>query len=121
MTTTEALDHGRFAALILTHGRADAVLTTKAMRSHGFTGRIVYVIDNEDAQGDRYRARFGADDVVEFDKAAIAETFDEADTTGDRRSIVYARNASRPTPADLRLYHFLPRDVDHPWVPDPLL
>lgn len=37
-----------FVAFILTHGRADSVITDKTLRKCGYTGPIVYVIDNED-------------------------------------------------------------------------
>ena len=37
-----------FAAFILTHGRAGSVITDKTLRKCGYTGPIVYVIDNED-------------------------------------------------------------------------
>lgn len=101
-----------FAALILTHGRPDRVVTHKTLRAAGYTGRIVFVIDNEDASADAYRARFG-DDVVQFDKAAIAATFDEGDNFQDRRAIVYARNASFGIARDLGLRHFIQLDDDY--------
>ena len=41
-----------FGVLILTHGRPDNQKTTKALRKHGYTGRIVYVIDDEDKTAD---------------------------------------------------------------------
>lgn len=37
-----------FVVFILTHGRADSVITDKTLRKCGYTGPIVYVIDNED-------------------------------------------------------------------------
>lgn len=37
-----------FVAFILTHGSADSVITDKTLRKCGYTGPIVYVIDNED-------------------------------------------------------------------------
>jgi hypothetical protein len=115
------LDHTRFAVLILTHGRPDKVITTATLERAGYTGRIIYVIDNEDGRGDEYRRKFGADNVVEFDKAAIAATFDEADTTNDRRAIVYARNACFQIARDLGLDYFLELDDDynmlrHKWI-----
>lgn len=78
-----------FVALILTHGRADRVITYDSLKKSGYTGRIVLVIDNEDESAPDYIAKFGKENVVIFDKAAIAETFDEG-VPGDRRTIVYA-------------------------------
>ena len=37
-----------FVAFILTPGRPSSVITDKTLRTCGYTGRIVYVIDNED-------------------------------------------------------------------------
>ena len=82
-----------FVVLILSHGRADRVYTYNKLRAHGYTGRIVIVLDNEDDSVDEYARRYGVDNVVVFDKEKVAETFDEV-LRGDRRTIVYARNAS---------------------------
>jgi hypothetical protein len=80
-----------FVVFILTHGRADNVITYKTLKKLGYSGKIIIVIDNEDKQADQYLKKF--DDVEIFDKKAIAKTFDEADNFGDRRAIIYARNA----------------------------
>lgn len=114
-------DHSKFAVFILTHGRPDNVLTTRSLMKSGYTGRIVYIIDNEDARGGEYRERFGAENVVEFDKAAAGETFDIADTQTDRRATVFARNASFQIARDLGLDYFVQLDDDytsfrHQWL-----
>ena len=80
-----------FVIFILSHGRADNVYTFKSLRKFGYTGDIIIVIDNEDKTADKYYENF--EDVEMFDKLEISKTFDEADNFGDRRSIVYARNA----------------------------
>ena len=46
-----------FVVFILTHGRADRVITYNALRKSGYTGRIVLVIDNEDTQAREYISR----------------------------------------------------------------
>ncbi len=38
------------AVLILTHGRADNVVTVKTLRQSGYSGEIYIVIDNTDEQ-----------------------------------------------------------------------
>ncbi len=81
-----------FAVFILTHGRPDRVITYATLRKQGYTGPIWIVIDDEDKTAQQYRERFG-DAVLTFSKAEIAATFDEGDNFGDRRAIVYARNA----------------------------
>lgn len=107
-------DHDRFAVFILTHGRPDQVVTWETMKRYGYEGRIYLVIDNEDARGDEYRDRFGADNVIEFDKAAVGETFDIADTQQDRRATVFARNASFAIARNLGLDYFVQLDDDYP-------
>ena len=47
-----------FVAFILTHGRADSVITDKTLRKFGYTGPIVYVIDNEDKAAADYYAKY---------------------------------------------------------------
>ena len=47
-----------FAAFILTHGRAGSVITDKTLRKCGYTGPIVYVIDNEDKVAAEYYAKY---------------------------------------------------------------
>lgn len=107
-----ARDKANFAAFILTHGRPEKVHTYRTLRKQGYTGRIVVLIDNEDDTADEYRARFG-DEVEMFDKAAVARTFDAADQSQDRRTIVYARNASFDVARDLGLDYFVQLDDDY--------
>jgi hypothetical protein len=102
-----------FAAFILTHGRPDNVITAHTLKKSGYTGKTYFIIDNEDKHADAYRARFGSENVIQFDKKAIAETFDTADTQDDRRAIVYARNASFQIAKDLGLDYFLQLDDDY--------
>lgn len=121
MSDRAALDHSRFAAFILTHGRPDKVITTATLERAGYTGRIVYVIGDEDERGDEYRAKFGAHNVVEFSKTAVESAFDIGDTLDDRRAVVYARNACYQIARDLGLDYFLELDDDynmlrHKWM-----
>ena len=102
-----------FAAFILTHGRPDRVHTYKTLRDCGYTGKIFLIVDNEDEKVEEYRKRFGPEWVIEFDKLAVSKTFDTADTQNDRRSIVYARNASFSIAAELGLDYFVQLDDDY--------
>jgi hypothetical protein len=106
----------RFVALILTHGRPDKVITHRSLRRHGYTGPILVVIDNEDSRADEYRERYhGVDgtEVVQFDKAAEALTFDTMDQSADRRAIVYARNASTRIARERGYTHVVQLDDDY--------
>lgn len=101
-----------FAAFILTHGRPDRVITHKTLREYGYTGPIYLIIDNEDDSADRYRELYG-DSVIQFDKKAVAATFDSADQSDDRRTIVYARNACHDIAQQLGVRYYVQLDDDY--------
>lgn len=101
-----------FAALILTHGRPDKVLTLRTLRRSGYTGPVFLVVDDEDKTLPEYRAKHG-DMVVTFSKADIAARFDEADNFGDRRSVFYARNAAFDIARRLGVKRFIQLDDDY--------
>tara|TARA_R110000787_G_scaffold214859_1_gene323985 strand:- start:67 stop:921 length:855 start_codon:yes stop_codon:yes gene_type:complete len=101
-----------FAAFILSHGRANNVITYDTLRKTGYTGDIYIIIDNEDKTAKEYYDKFG-DKVVMFDKKKIAKTFDEADNFDDRRAIVYARNACFDIAKDLDIKYFIQLDDDY--------
>jgi hypothetical protein len=102
-----------FGALILTHGRAENVKTTKSLRKAGYTGPLKYLIDDEDTQAERYFEVFGQENVIVFNKAAIADTFDEGDNFDGRRSTSYARNAAFRVARGLGWTHFVMLDDDY--------
>jgi hypothetical protein len=106
-------DKSKFAFFILTNGRPEKVRSYGSLRRSGYTGKVFFIVDNEDPTVDQYRENFGDENVIVFDKAKIAKTFDEADTVGDRRSIVYARNASFDIAKDLGLDYFCQLDDDY--------
>jgi len=101
-----------FAALILTHGRPDNVVTYEKLRQFGYTGRIVIVIDDEDKTADQYYARYG-NEVEMFCKLDIAKRIDEADNFKDRRAIVYARNAAFDIAERIGVRYFIQLDDDY--------
>lgn len=102
-----------FAIFILTHGRADNVVTFQTLKKVGCTAKIYFVIDNEDDQAEKYYENFGKENVIMFDKLAISKTFDTMDLSEERRTIVYARNACFDIAKDLGLEYFLELDDDY--------
>lgn len=101
-------------AFILTHGRPDRQDTYTHLVKDGFTGPIKFVVDNEDDTVEEYRERFGADNVIVFDKEAISRTFDTMDqANADRRTIVYARNACHQIANDLGWDYYIELDDDY--------
>lgn len=109
-------ENRKYAVLILTHGRADNVVTYDTLRRGGYKGPIYLVIDDEDDQRDRYEAKYGKDSVIVFSKAAAAEYTDTADTVKERNVVVFARNTCHKIAADLGLTHFIEVDDDYSWL-----
>lgn len=101
-----------FAVFILTHGRAENVITVKTLIKQGYTGRWYIVIDDEDEQEQQYRKIYG-DKVLQFAKKDIAKEFDTMDTQKDRRTIVYARNACFELAKEVKARYFLELDDDY--------
>lgn len=102
-----------FVAFILTHGRADNVITYDTLKKCGYTGDVVIVIDNEDKTKNEYIEKFGKENIYIFDKEAVSKTFDEADNFNDRRAIVYARNACFDIAKKLGYRYFIQLDDDY--------
>jgi len=105
----------KFVAFILSHGRPDNVITFDKLKQHGYTGRIIIVIDNEDKTYKKYYDNFGKQNVIMFDKKEIAKKFDEVDNFDNRKTIVYARNACFKIAADLGIDNFIQLDDDYYW------
>ena len=103
-----------FAIFILTHGRANNVVTLKALKASNYTGRYYLVIDNEDKQADEYYRLYGKDKVIMFDKLKKSTEFDTCDVPDAKRNaIVYARNACFDIAKDLGLTYFMELDDDY--------
>lgn len=101
-----------FAIFILSHRRANRIYTYKTLMRCGYTGKVYIVIDNEDKTAQDYYDIYG-DKVIVFDKAKIAETFDEGDNFEDRRAVIYARNACFNIAEDLGIIYFMQLDDDY--------
>ena len=100
-----------FVAFILTHGRPDKVYTYDTLKKCGYTGEIYIICDDEDKALPQYQAKF--ENVLVFSKKEIAKTFDEGDNFGDRRAIVYARNACFELAKKIGVEYFIELDDDY--------
>lgn len=81
-----------FAVFICTHGRAKEQVTYKTLRNSGYTGKVYFVIDDLDEQGDEYKRLYG-ENVLVFGKEeqyAVTDTFTNQKIL---QAVVYARNA----------------------------
>lgn len=101
-----------FCAFILTHGRPDNVITYNRLKAHGYTGKVYIVIDDEDKTASKYYDRFG-DEVLMFSKEEMSKKFDQGDNFGDRRCIVYARNACFELAKQVGCKYFVQLDDDY--------
>jgi len=102
-----------FAVFILTHGRPDNVITLKTLKKCGYTGRLYFIIDNEDKTAPRYVENFGAENVIIFDKKKVADECDEGNNFDERRTILMARNACFEIARKLGITYFLQLDDDY--------
>lgn len=105
-------DLGTFAVFILTHGRANNVKTIRTLKSHGYTGRVVLVVDDEDKQGADYRRNFPG--MVEmFSKAEIRKRIDTFDNIPNNLTILHPRNACFDIAERLGIRTFVQLDDDY--------
>ena len=102
-----------FVVFILTHGRADNVITLDSLNKSGYTGEVYYIVDNEDKQQDLYIKNFGEKYVKIFDKQEYINKTDTGNNFGERRSIVYARNACFDIATELGYKYFIELDDDY--------
>lgn len=104
--------HEKFAVFILTHGRADNVVTLATLKKCGYTGKVYFLVDDEDSQIEQYKNNFG-DSVIVFNKKLASEMCDQGDLSDDRRVILYARNQCFEEAEKLGLETFLELDDDY--------
>lgn len=102
-----------FAVFILTHGRPDNVITYKTLQKCGYTGKLFFIVDNEDKTVDRYIENFGRDRVMVFRKKDVADACDEGNNFDERRTILMARNVCFDIAKALGVTHFLQLDDDY--------
>jgi len=101
-----------FCVFILTHGRPDRVYTYDSLRSHGYTGKIYLVVDDSDITLPEYKERY-KDELLIFNKADIACTFDVGDNFEGYRGVIYARNACFDLAEKVGCEYFLQVDDDY--------
>ncbi|NDE18150.1 hypothetical protein EBZ80_24845 [bacterium] len=102
-----------FATFILTHGRADSVLTYGALKNAGYTGRIYLLVDDKDKQIDRYLENYG-DEVIVFNKDKAVAMTDACDNYNRHNSVVFARNYNFIVARELGIKYFWQLDDDYP-------
>ena len=104
---------GKFVVFILTHGRAYNMHTYRALKNSGYTGDIIFVVDNEDSMVKDYQELYGIENVYVFDKLKKSKEVDSMDLSEDRRAILYARCACFDIAEELGYDYFLELDDDY--------
>lgn len=102
----------KFAVFILSHGRADNVITYRTLKDQGYTGPIYIVCDDEDTQLASYVKKYG-NAVVVFCKGKMAEQTDTFDNFPEKNTVLFARNAAFAIAEDKGLEYFLVLDDDY--------
>ena len=101
-----------FCAFILTHGRPNNVITYRTLQTHGYTGKVFIVIDDEDETADEYKRIYG-DNVLVFSKDEVARYTDQFDNSSDRRGILWARNVCWDLAKKMGYRYFAQLDDDY--------
>jgi hypothetical protein len=107
------MENKDFAAFILTHGRPDNVKTFKTLKKCGYTGKIYFIVDNEDKSIDKYIENFGIENVKVFNKKEMADSIDEGNNFDNRKVIIHARNYCFKLAKELNITYFIQLDDDY--------
>jgi hypothetical protein len=107
------MENKDFAVFILTHGRPDNVKTLSTLKGCGYTGKIYFIIDNEDKTIEQYQKNYGIKNVKIFDKKAMADEVDEGNNFDERRTITHARNACFKIAKEIGVTYFIQLDDDY--------
>ena len=102
-----------FAVFILTHGRPDNVKTLSTLKKCGYTGKIYFIVDNEDKTINKYIENFGSENVKIFNKKTMAERVDNGNNFNNRNVIIHARNACFEIAKDIGIKYFVQLDDDY--------
>jgi hypothetical protein len=107
------METNNFAVFILTHGRPDNVKTYSTLKKCGYTGKVYFIVDNEDKTINQYVANYGIESVKVFDKKAMADSVDEGNNFDNRKVIIHARNACFKIAKEIGVKYFMQLDDDY--------
>ena len=107
------MENRDFAVFILTHGKPNDVITYKLLNKCNYTGKIYFIVDNEDKTIEQYQKNFGIENVKIFDKNAIANETDEGNNLGNKKAVIFARNASFKIAKELGITYFVLLEDDY--------
>jgi hypothetical protein len=99
-------------AFILSYKRAANVVTYKALRRHGFTGRIFIIVDDGDPQLAEYQSLYG-EQVKVFSKDEVRKHTDTGDNFAATNTVLFARNVCWHIAKQVKVSHFVMLDDDY--------
>lgn len=100
-----------FAVFIITHKRPDNQLTLETLKKGNYTGKVYFIVDDEDDTLDKYISKYGKENVKVFHKS---EWFDIGDNLKDHKGVPeYARNECFRIAKELGLKYFVQLDDDY--------
>ena len=101
-----------FSVFILSHARADRVVTYDVLRKSGYTGPIRVLVDDQDPQLAAYQEKF-KDQLCVFNKATQRKKTDMGDNHPEMNTPLLARNANFEIAAELGIEWFIQLDDDY--------
>ena len=102
-----------FAIFILSHGRADNVITVRTLKKTNYSGKVYFLVDDTDKDVEKYKENFGKENVFVFNKQEALKDFDIMDNFKDDRAVVFARNYIYKVAKKIGLKYFLVLDDDY--------
>ena len=100
-----------FAVFIISHKRAESLLTLKSLYEANYSGDIYIIVDDQDEQLEIYKEKYG-DKVIVFSKQEMYKKTDTVDNFNKLESAVYSRNFCFELAKKLDIEYFLLIDDD---------
>jgi hypothetical protein len=107
------MENKDFAVFILTHERSNNVKTYNTLKNFGYSGKIYFIVDNEDKTIEEYQKNYGIEIVKIFDKKVMADKVDEGNNFDERQTITHARNYCFILAKELSITYFIQLDDDY--------
>lgn len=108
------MNNKEFAVFILSYGRADKVYTYKLLKKSGYSGRIYFIVSDDDEQKEKYIKNYGIDNVFIFNKDEMGQKYDTGDNFRDKKKVIFfARNYNIEIAKKLKLKYFFQFDDDY--------
>jgi hypothetical protein len=101
-----------YCVFIVTNGRPERQITYKTLRMQNYTGKVFFIIDDQDKTATRYKEIYG-DSVIIFDKETVAAGVDVGDNRRDLRTVLIARNACHDIAVSLGFKYYIVMDDDY--------